>query len=326
MHFWREAPADLKWITLGLPIVVIIVFQATIQKRHANAAKPETEITQQIAQTGIAGSIPIREVAVRPAPIEQEERPNADEAGLSPASAASQGQGENSESGLFGPLGKFFGQRMQNLRLNLAERAGVELSDDFRSGLAAWGGQGDWARSWNYDRVGMLRPGQLALYQPSVGLTDYRLEFAATAERGAIGWVFRARDTNNYYGMRLQVMKSGAGTQASLERWIVSGGRVIGRKFIPLRMPVWEGNISQVRMDVEGSSFTTFVNGQIADTWSDSRIGFGGVGFFNDKGCDARIHKMSISHQNDAVGKLCAMLVPHDLVIKQQSSGGRIDR
>ncbi len=325
---WRGVPGGKKWLTLSLPIVVVILFQAATQKRSSLAAgKPEVKITEQIEPAGAQDTSPIREsvplsrggkeVAAQSAP-----------SGLEPAGvkpAASKEPSKNSESGstMLGGVQGFFDQRMRNLKLNLADRASVDLTDDFRSGLAGWEGRGDWSQTWTYDRIGLLRPGQLALYQPSMGLSDYTLEFRATAERGYIGWVFRARDLNNYYGIRLQVMKSGPGSSGLLERWVVSGGREHSRKTLPMRIPIWAGNITHLRLDVEGSSFTTFVNGQIADTWTDTRIDSGGVGFFNDKGSDARIHRMSVSHQNDIVGKLCAMLAPHDLIYKQNAGQGR---
>ena len=286
---WK-AFAGRKWITLGLPVVVILVFHATIQMRNSMAAsKPEASLQTR-----------------------------GDGAGRTPklaagGSAAISGQAEksNQESTVPGTMRGFFAQRILNLKLNLSERAAIDSVDDFRSGLTRWEGRGDWARTWTYDRVGLLRPGQLAIYQPSMGLSDYTLEFNARAERGFVSWVFRARDLNNYYGMRLQVMRAGSTTQGSLEHWLVLGGREQSRRYVPTRTPVSEGTITHVKVAVVGSSFTTTVNGQIADTWTDTRIDWGGVGFFNDKGGDARIHRVSVSHQNDFIGKLCAFFKPH---------------
>jgi hypothetical protein len=292
MTFWRQANVTRKWIALSLPILVIIVFQTTIQLRNSMAAsKQEAGISQQIAEVGGP-------------------EPPTVQAGSTPP----------------GTTEGFFDRRIRNLKLNLAERAGIDLTDDFRSGLTGWEGRGDWARTWTYDRNGLLRPGQLALYGASMGLSDYTFEFRASAERGSMSWVFRARDLNNYYGMRLQIMKSGHGSQGTLERWIVWGGREYSRKYLTTRMPVWEKNIVDVRVDVQGYSFTTFVNGQIADTWTDRRIDSGGIGFFNDKGSESRIYRMTVSHQNDLIGKLCAMLAPHDLVFKRYASEGKLIR
>ncbi len=328
LHFWREEPADLKWITLGLPLVVIIVFQATMQKRNSAMAKPEVAVSQQMAETGIPSGAGVQEVAVRPAVASRPgpQTPGPQSVDAPEAMPEPPVRRPEPESSFLGPVGKFFDQRLHNLRLNLAERAGVDLTEDFRSGLAAWQGASDWARTWSYDRVGLLRPGQLALYQPSITLSDYNFEFTVTTEHGAAGWVFRARNLTNYYGMRLQRVKSGSGNTGVLERWIVTGGREFAHKSIPLRLPVWDGNTSEVKMTVQGNSFTTLVNGQIADTWTDSKFETGGIGFTNERGGDARIHKVSVSYQNDVVGKLCAMLVPHDLILKQQGTEGRILR
>ena len=291
IRFWRIPPLRRKWAALGLTILIAGVFLGFSQQRHAIASKAESRIA-----TG-----------TQPAKPPGAEQPRE----LDP------------EQTLLTPVRNFFDRRIQNLQLNMAERANVQLTDDFRSGFTAWEGAGDWARTWTFDRIGLLRPGQLAIYGPSKELSDYTFEFSASAGHGSIGWVFRARDLKNYYGMRLQMSRSGAGAQASLERWIVAGGRERARKFIPVRMPAWDGDISRVKVAVEGSSFITSVNGQIADTWTDTQIGWGGIGFFNEKGGDTRIHKMSVSHQADMLGKLCAMLTPHGMILKQQSGKER---
>ena len=310
VQLWGMPRLGGKWVALGLTIAVAIVFLAISQRKHPPAEKTESRSTQQDAQIGVPISIPIKQAAARTEPANRR-----------PAPVVAELQEPNPESTALTPIRSFFDRRITNLKLNLAERAHINLTDDFRSGFTAWEGAGDWARSWTYDRIGLLRPGQLALYQPSMGLNDYTFEFSASAGHGSIGWVFRAGDLKNYYGMRLQMSRSGAGTQASLERWIVAGGRERPRKFIPVRMPAWEGDISRIKVAVEGSSFITSVNGQIADIWADTQFESGGIGFFNEKGGDARIHKMSVSHQTDMLGKLCAMLTPHDLILRQQ--GGK---
>ncbi len=48
---------------------------------------------------------------------------------------------------------------------------------------------------------GFIHPGQLALYRPSVPLSDYRFEFMAQIENKSVDWVVRAKDADNYYAL-----------------------------------------------------------------------------------------------------------------------------
>jgi hypothetical protein len=68
----------------------------------------------------------------------------------------------------------------------------------------------------------------------------------------------------------------------------------------------------RIRVDADGSNFTAQFQGQIVDVWSDSRLATGGVGFFSDKGEQAKIRWIEVTHQSDFLGKLCAYLVPYD--------------
>ncbi len=64
--------------------------------------------------------------------------------------------------------------QLTTVRQALMERAGVALDDDFRSGLDDWASRGDATAEWSFDPTGFVRPGPLALYRPSMNLSDYR--------------------------------------------------------------------------------------------------------------------------------------------------------
>jgi hypothetical protein len=52
----------------------------------------------------------------------------------------------------------------------------------------------------------------------------------------------------------------------------------------------------------------TKVNGQIVDTWSDTRLKRGGVGFFSDRGESAAIHWVDVREEREGIfGRLFAM-------------------
>src|SRR5206468_1245706 len=59
----------------------------------------------------------------------------------------------------------------------IAERATVDLTEDFHSGLDAWSGKPGWKGSWSVDPSGWVQPGRLALSTATVPLDDSRVVF-----------------------------------------------------------------------------------------------------------------------------------------------------
>jgi hypothetical protein len=202
-------------------------------------------------------------------------------------------------------------QNVQNdLILRLRERAAVDLQDDFRSGLSQWTGSAGWSNSWTYDETGFARPGRLALLAKSMPLTDYRLEFLAQIDKKAVAWVFRASDARNYYVCKLMEAKRGTGSGYSIVRYAVINGRERMRTQLPLPVVATPKTMLRVRQEIRGDQFTTYLDGQEIDTWSDSSLTKGGFGFFADPGETAYIRWVNVAYQDDALGRLCAYLVP----------------
>jgi hypothetical protein len=104
---------------------------------------------------------------------------------------------------------KVVNEHWKNLNQTISNRAAISYADDFRSGLDAWESRSNLTRSWSYDAAGFVRPGPLAIFKPTVDLTDYRFEFLGEIDQKAMGWVFRAQDLNNYYAMKFVVVKPG---------------------------------------------------------------------------------------------------------------------
>lgn len=206
------------------------------------------------------------------------------------------------------PARDFARQRWLQLQEAVANRAAIELSEDFRAGFAAWEGPSPWQQTWKLSYDGYVLPGRLALYKPSMGMQNYRLEFLAQIERNAVSWVYRAQDTNHYYAAKIRIVQPGPLPALSLVRYAVIAGKAQRRTEIPVRVVVQNGVPCAVTCVVRGSTFTTLIAGEVVDVWTDSRLQRGGVGFFADAGERARLYWVKVSHQDDLLGKLCAYL------------------
>lgn len=193
----------------------------------------------------------------------------------------------------------------------IMRRAGVRLFDDFRGGLGAWQGNDGWAKTWRYGDATFVQPGDLALLSSSLGLSDYTLTFLGQIERRSLNWVFRAKDLNNYYSMRIAVTRTGPLPEAVLVRTVVLNGREREVKTLPIPFPVQADTLYLVRMEVRGHDFTTYIQDQIVDHFTDTRLKSGGVGFYSPRGDRALLRWVEVSHQYDYLGRLCALLSPY---------------
>jgi hypothetical protein len=200
-----------------------------------------------------------------------------------------------------------------SVKQNISERAGLEIYDDFRSGLSSWQGRDDWSSSWGYDQTGFVRTGSLALYTPTMNLSDYKFEFLGRVDKKGMGWVFRAKDLDNYYVTKVVVTRNGRLPVASVVHYAVIKGKEGPHKETPLPFQVQADTLYRVRVELRGSDFTTSVQDQVVDTWSDDRLKKGGIGFFNSKGEQSLLRWVTVSHQYDTLGRLCAMLAPYSL-------------
>lgn len=194
----------------------------------------------------------------------------------------------------------------------LRQRAAIEISEDFRGGLAAWTGARDWSSTWSRNPSGYVEVGQLALLRPTRRLSDYQFEFLGQITNKSLGWVYRAGDLENYYAMKLTLVKPGPLPSVVLVRYAVVGGREQQRVQIPVRVVVHNQAPVRVRFEAKGDAFTTWISGQIVDFWRDDRFSRGAVGFFGEKDDRPQIYWIRVSHQNDFLGKLCAYLAPSD--------------
>ncbi len=204
-----------------------------------------------------------------------------------------------------------FASVWEHVRQTASRRAAVALVDDFRSGLGDWFGRDRWQESWSYDAAGFVRPGALALYRPSMALADYELRFQGQIEKGGLSWVYRASGPEDFYAAKLKIIHSGPLPRAVLERWAVIGGKKDKPTRMPVPFTVRQDRLYVVQVDVRGADFTTSLDNQVIDFYTDDRLPAGGVGFFSDSGERARLRWVTVRHQFDLLGRLCALVAPY---------------
>ena len=147
-------------------------------------------------------------------------------------------------------------------------------------GQAVAVGEQGWSTEWASDAAGSRRGRQLTLYRPSVGMSDYQLQFVGQIESKALGWVFRESDTKNYYGMKIANIRPGA---MAIAHFAVVEGRQSSDSEKPVGIDARPGAAYRVKLDVSGPRFTLYIEGEPVDFWTDNRLKTGAVGFMNER-------------------------------------------
>jgi hypothetical protein len=194
------------------------------------------------------------------------------------------------------------------LKERVANRAQVDLFEDFSTGLDDWQSGEDLASTWSYDKNGFVNPGILSLFTPSMHLTNYDLDSLVQIETKGIGLVFRAEGPRNYQAVRVLVEGSGPLPALMVERYRVVGGQASQpvRTHYPSR---FQGDtLYRVHVEVHGDEFSLYIQGQLVDYWSDNRLRTGGVGLFCAPGEHARVAWIRVSHNTDSLGRMCSLL------------------
>ncbi len=202
--------------------------------------------------------------------------------------------------------------RNSSLKESIRGRAAIHMEHDFSKGLDGWYGADGWDKSWLANPSGFVGAGQLALYRPSHTLSDYRFEFLGQVNGRAIGWAFRAADLQNYYATLLTIVKTNGQPETTLVRYQVVGGQESERVRIPLHVSLMAGQPIRIEEDVAGSGFTTSVEGEVVDSWTDDRLRAGGIGFFGGQGDKPSLYWIKVSNNDDFWGKVCGMIAPNN--------------
>jgi hypothetical protein len=208
---------------------------------------------------------------------------------------------------------KVFNQQWSNVRQTVLDRAAIALNEDFRSGLDDWASPGESTTSWSFDQTGFVRPGPLAIYRPSVGLTDYQMQFLGLIDKQAMSWVVRAADFDNYYVVKMEVLKPGPVPTLGIIRYAVINGKAQDRVDTPVPISARPDMLYRVLVEVHDDTFSLMVQGQMIDTWTEPRLPRGGIGFFSARGEASRVRWVQVTHQYDMLGRLCAYLAPYNI-------------
>jgi len=198
---------------------------------------------------------------------------------------------------------------LTRVRSAIVNRAETHLADGFQNGMAAWGAaKGAWAPGWSHNPDGYVTPGNMALFQPTLHYTDYRLDFFGEIESKSIDWAVRATDDANYYAMKFAAEGPGPRAVVNMIHYPV----VAGKKGVPVSTPVnvmiHEHTPYHVAVVVHGDTVTTSIEGEPVDTFVDTSLARGGVGFFADAGEKARLYWIKVSKNEDWLGRVCAFL------------------
>ncbi len=157
-------------------------------------------------------------------------------------------------------------------------------------------GEGGWVVGWGGDAAAPAAGREITIYRPSLKLSDYRIEFQGDIESKSLGWVFRAADPDNYYAMKLTTVSTTPPAKVALFKYIVVKGRSTQVGRVPVDLDVSNDTVFKVRVDVRGPKFSTYVQSQPVDVWTDDQLKAGGVGFLNERGERGRIKSVSIRY------------------------------
>jgi hypothetical protein len=152
-----------------------------------------------------------------------------------------------------------------------------------------------------------------------MNLNDYQVQFLGVIDKQALSWVVRAKDFDNFYVVKLVMLKSGPLPTIGVTRYSVVDGKADGRVDTVAPIGARADQLYRVMMDVHGDDFALSVQGQIVDSWSEPRLRHGGIGFFSARGEQSRLRWVQITHQYDMLGRLCAYLAPYNM---PQGDGG----
>lgn len=197
----------------------------------------------------------------------------------------------------------------------IRSRAPITLHDDFTKGLRDW----TTVAMRNVPKVDdpkgfslpagapqIVRPGSLRIWNRSVSLQNYQMEFKGELEKKSLSWAFRASDAKNYYATKIMMTKPGPLPNAGLVRYVMMNGREWDRVQLPIPVTLERGGNYQVRVSVQDDRFITYLNGQVISSWSDKRLHRGGIGFFSDEDDPQKVDWVSLSERDSFLGRVLA--------------------
>jgi hypothetical protein len=119
---------------------------------------------------------------------------------------------------------------------------------------------------------------------PGADWTDYTLDFdfRIMPLGKTCGWAFRAVDRDNTYMWQI-VADEGGSNANTLRKHVRQNGWFQSPTSVTLPSPVAEDELHHVRMELEGSTIRTYLDGGLIDTTVDDTFSQGRIGFFSDE-------------------------------------------
>jgi hypothetical protein len=159
----------------------------------------------------------------------------------------------------------------------------VRYEENFDAGWDNWvGGVSD----WKVDIAG-VRTGSLALYLPTLDLSDYDLEFLARIDVRSVNWMVRAAGADSHVRCTVTSVEGG---ELEFSRALVQGGTPEANVISATRVPGKPRTTFTVRMSVSGPVFSISIDGKMIDSWVDDRLATGGIGFMGAADDRARLY------------------------------------
>ena len=181
---------------------------------------------------------------------------------------------------------------------NVVEIASVQkkFEENFDAGWDNWtGGVAD----WKVDIAG-VRTGSLALFNPSMDMIDYELEFLTRIDHHTVNWVVRAANPNEYCYCTITALPGG---ELEFSHSLMFEGTAEPAILAAARIPAKPKSALTVRTHVQGKTFTVTVNGVPMDSWTETRLPIGGVGFLGTPEDRARLYWIRLSSIIGSPGK-----------------------
>jgi len=126
------------------------------------------------------------------------------------------------------------------------------------------------------------RQRRVSVLRSSMNLSAYRLDFESSIRIKALGWVYRAQDAKNFYVSKIEFQKPGLNPVYALVHYAVIDGVEQPRAETPLHLSVPMGGHYKIRFEAVGNRFTTWIQGERVEQWSDSRLSSGGAGLYSE--------------------------------------------
>jgi hypothetical protein len=166
--------------------------------------------------------------------------------------------------------------------------APAQLEEHFESGWEEnWIGG---VKDWPIDAAG-VRTGSLAFFAPTLEMVDYDLEFLARVDQRSVTWVFRAANFRDYYFAAISTVPGGG--YEFTRGFVVDGERQPATA--PKRIQREGKGAFNVHLSAIGDDFTVTLDGKVIETWQESMLPAGGVGFLGAPDDRARIYWVRVS-------------------------------